>query len=416
MANIVYCWELGDHLGHIGAARPILAELCSRGHKVTAVLRDLKAAGTVFRGLDIQFFQAPGPKQTMLTTPGAPTFARQLVSCGFGQPADSAVMFQSWRGLFRFLSPDFALLDFSPLALLALRGTGTRTAQIGTGFCCPPAVSPFPYVVPCPPELLSTVAEDDQKVLATMNAHLESAGQVPLKRAADLLAGLDETFLKTYPELDHYPNRGPARYWGVWADDKEAAPPAWPAGERRAFVYLHWFETLPVILEVLKHWQIATVVYSTSIPDAIKAKFVSPYLRFETTRQSLPRVAEQCHLAVTHGNHTSTAYLLSRGVPLLMIPLHTEMEITARRIAALGAGHCVYPRQPEQFAPYLGSLLLTETPKQVAMQLAQRWAPFDADRSPVGIADRIEKLLHEERPAVAPAPAVSAGRGRPQKV
>ena len=394
MAKIVFCWECGVSLGHIGPSRPILAELCKRGHNVSAVLRNLSDVDTVFRGLDIQFLQAPLAKEAVHTTPGAPTFSRQLITCGLGKPSDSAVMFQSWRTLFRFLKPDFALLDYSPLAMLALRGSGARIAQIGTGFCCPPAVSPFPCFVPCAPELLPTAFEDDQKVLATMNAHLVVSGQESLKSVAELFAGTDETFLVTYPELDHYQNRGPANYWGTWADDEEAAVPNWPsASDRRAFVYLHWFDTLPAVLELLNYWQISTIVYSNSIPDHIKAKFVTPYMRFETCRQSLPRIAEECHFAVTHGNHFTTAYLLGRGVPLLMFPLHTEMEMTARRIAELGAGRCVYPHQPEQIAPQLGSLLLNNTAKRVATELSKRWASIEAERSPVRIADRIEELI-----------------------
>jgi len=215
-----------------------------------------------------------------------------------------------------------------------------------------------------------------------------------LKSVAELFAGTDETFLVTYPELDHYQNRGPANYWGTWADDEEAAVPNWPsASDRRAFVYLHWFDTLPAVLELLNYWQISTIVYSNSIPDHIKAKFVTPYMRFETCRQSLPRIAEECHFAVTHGNHFTTAYLLGRGVPLLMFPLHTEMEMTARRIAELGAGRCVYPHQPEQIAPQLGSLLLNNTAKRVATELSKRWASIEAERSPVRIADRIEELI-----------------------
>jgi len=227
-----------------------------------------------------------------------------------------------------------------------------------------------------------------------MNAHLVVSGQESLKSVAELFAGTDETFLVTYPELDHYQNRGPANYWGTWADDEEAAVPNWPsASDRRAFVYLHWFDTLPAVLELLNYWQISTIVYSNSIPDHIKAKFVTPYMRFETCRQSLPRIAEECHFAVTHGNHFTTAYLLGRGVPLLMFPLHTEMEMTARRIAELGAGRCVYPHQPEQIAPQLGSLLLNNTAKRVATELSKRWASIEAERSPVRIADRIEELI-----------------------
>ena len=393
MGHIVYCWENGASQGHIVPARPILAELRRRGHTVSAVLKDLRPAEATFDGLDIGFYQAPQHRGTPPPGPGSSTLAWQLAAAGFRDPTESAMAFQAWRSLFRLLSPDFALLDYSPLAALALSGTGTRTAQFGTGICCPPG---HPVVRPTDSAAMSaggTTPEDQRSILATLNHHLRSAGGREFKAITDLIGGLDETFLTTYPELDHYAPRAGARYWGVWADP-DAPKPEWPASRgRRAFAYLHWFKHMHVLFDLLNSWEISTVVYGYGMPESVQKKFSTKYLRLETRRVSLPSAAEQCDFAITHGNHGSTAYLLGKGVPLFMLPLQTEMESTTRRVTELGAGRWAPPGQPDRFARELGSVALGESPKIAAMQLAKQWSPFESDASPGRIADRIEELM-----------------------
>ena len=74
MAKIVFCWECGVSLGHIGPSRPILAELCKRGHNVSAVLRNLSDVDTVFRGLDIQILTGSVSQGSGAYYPWCPNF------------------------------------------------------------------------------------------------------------------------------------------------------------------------------------------------------------------------------------------------------------------------------------------------------------------------------------------------------
>ena len=48
-------------------------------------------------------------------------------------------------------------------------------------------------------------------------------------------------------------------------------------------------------------------------------------------------MAEEADLAITNGGAGTTERFYLRGLPQLLLPLHTEQRITARRLEALGA-------------------------------------------------------------------------------
>ena len=54
LANIVFTWELGSGLGHVGPFYPIAQQLIERGHSITLLVRDRKRTERLFHDLPVQ--------------------------------------------------------------------------------------------------------------------------------------------------------------------------------------------------------------------------------------------------------------------------------------------------------------------------------------------------------------------------
>lgn len=249
MARILFAWELGGGLGHVLRAAPIMRSLTQRGHEVWAALRDLSRSEAVFGPMGVQCLQAPvKTSPPARPIPNARSFAHLLINNGFSEPTELAALAEAWRHVYRYVEPDLILLDHSPTALLAARAHTARRAVIGTGFCCPPNVAPLPGLRPWLDDDGERLKADEQQVLDTVNQILGRWQLAPLDRLGRLYAEVDETFLATFAELDHYPGRAEAQYWGVWPTGTGLAP-CWPTGEGpRVFAYLKPFRALPALL------------------------------------------------------------------------------------------------------------------------------------------------------------------------
>src|SRR5439155_12369678 len=100
--------------------------------------------------------------------------------------------------------------------------------------------------------------------------------------------------------------------------------------------------------------------------------------RFETEKQDLATVGRECDVAITNGNHGTTAALLLAGKPVLHVPLYLEQVMLARRVADIGAGVHLPTGQPEAMCRCLTQLLQSSHLRRSAAAFATRYAGFDA--------------------------------------
>lgn len=406
--RIFYAWELGMDLGHLLRFLAPALRLRERGHEVVFAVRDLSNAEQTLGHRGFPLMQAPIwianvtglPKVTI-------SYAEIALRYGFISYPGLKALVKAWRELYRYVRPGLVLTDHSPTALLAARSLGIPFAPIGSGFFNPPATRPLPsmrYWNKIPPQ---RIAKPDEILTQVANRVLADLGGKPLKSSADLFQGV-ENFLCTFPELDHYPNRGPARYWGPTFETEQGVELAWPKGQGKAiFAYIKpRHRDFTRLLEALRDSGERVLCYAPGIPPDVLKKFASERLVISREPLKLKSIIEGCDLVICHaGPGTMTVSLLA-GVPLLLLPTQLEQLMGARRVADLGAAMVVMkdsaPPKDEKAAKaekqtdyrkLIGDLLGDARYRNAAKKFATKYAKFSQDGQSRAISTRIEELL-----------------------
>lgn len=394
MATILVTWELGGGLGHTVRLTPILRGLRKRGHSVLAALCELSRIDARFEDLGITCIQAPvRVRKADHRIDPARTFAHVLHNVSCGDSGELRMLSRAWRNLYDLVRPGLILFDHSPTALLASRAFDAKRAVVGTGFCCPPDESPFRDLRPWMPDASESLKQDEQRVLDRVNCLLAEWKLAPLDRLSQLYAEVDDTFLCTFPELDHYPGRQNAAYYGVWSERGGKAP-VWPEGQgKRVFAYLKPFPALPRLLERLSQLACPTLLLADGIDGSVETRFRSPTLRFERERLDMSQVAEQCDLAILNGGHGATAAVLLSGKPVLEIPLYLEQTIVTRNVESLGAGLGASGRIADDIPAALAEILGRDKYAEAARSFAERHADFDPEQEVRQMVDRLDELV-----------------------
>ena len=247
--------------------------------------------------------------------------------------------------MFELIRPDLIVFDHSPTAMLASRGLTARRVAIGSGFGVPTDVHPLPNLRAWEPADPAKLLADELVVLERMNGVLRLWHQPPLSRIGQKYSDVDDTFLLTFRELDHYPDRpASTRYRGAWIK-AEGASPLWPdlhrssgvGAGRRLFGYLKPFAGLPQLLAYLRSLGCATLLYIENADPKLVQQFSGPTMIFANKRLDLSQVAAQCDLAIVHGTHGTTLSMLMAGKPTLQLPLFLEQGLFASAVCRLGA-------------------------------------------------------------------------------
>ncbi len=228
-------------------------------------------------------------------------------------------------------------------------------------------------------------------MLNVINEALSAWQQPPLAHVADLYYPADEHFLVTFPELDHYPRRTGARYWGAWSSGF-GKPPAWPAGSgKKIYAYLKPFPALTALLAALARSGCPTIVYCDGIQPGVQQQFQAPTVRFENEPLDMDRVGRECDLAILNGNHGTAVRILLAGKPSLQVPIHVEQALLAAAILRTGAALAAAPDAPDNVERQLHALLSGDRCVEAARRFAAKYATFDPPQI-TGIVERLEAL------------------------
>ena len=392
--TILFTWECGAGLGHLVPMLPLSRELARRGHRVFVASRDVARAGSVFANEPVTLLAAPFKAGAPLRPIALPsTFAHVLHNVGWEQPTELSGIVAAWRAMFELVGPDVIVFDHSPTALLASRGIAARRIVTGIGFYCPPDQSPLPNLRPWQQIASETLVADEANLLQSANRVLEKNKQPTLQHVAQLYSEVDDTFLQTFKELDHYRDRvGNPRYRGVWTAGG-GKPPQWPGGSgKRLYAYLKQFPALPHLLIRLKGMGCPTLVFVDGIDEVTRRQFTCETMRFEAQRLDMRAAAAECDVAVLNANHGTAAALLLAGKPMLLLPVFLEQQIFAARVREVGAAVEAPIDKPIEIVAQLDRLLECEDLRDSALRFAQSHRCFDPLQESQEMVEQIERM------------------------
>jgi hypothetical protein len=250
---------------------------------------------------------------------------------------------------------------------------------------------PLRHWEPAPRALLEAA---DRTVLAAINDALQAHDAAPIGTIGELFAG--RAMLLTYPELDIYPERGPADYYGVPSSGEGSATPAWPPGRGpRVFAYLyHYYAGLEPLLAALRRLDCPTLMLCRGIGAGLRQAHHGGPIHISEQPMSVSRLLPQADLVACHASHQMTAQGLLAGKPLLMLPTQLEQFIIMWRVVRLGAGLGI--DAGVRHADHASAIAaLAERPEYAARarQFAQRYAAHDAAAAQATMIARCEAAI-----------------------
>jgi UDP-N-acetylglucosamine:LPS N-acetylglucosamine transferase len=414
MARILMAWELGGGMGHVVPLSQLAQELIDRGHSIDFVLRDLAGAsdglGDLAHHRQVRLWQAPIWTAQLQGVAPPSSYAELLFHAGYLDARRLLSLVQAWRNLLEAIQPQLLLADHAPTALLAARtqgATAMATAVIGTGFFIPPAVAPMPSFREWERADPARLAQTEARALATCNAVLARFDAAPLAALHQLLAA-DQQFLLTWPELDHY-GAGPdgsygrqeADYWGPLPAREQGGAAAWPitpagADSRpRLFAYLKGeYGAVERVLQCLRDGPWLSLVHVTGLRPEMRQRYSQANLSFSNGPVAMTEALSQAQAVLCHAGSGTVCTALQAGVPVLMLPMHAEQLLFARRVSAAQAGQYVLEADLAQQLPAaLKQALLAGAWRAGAQALAARHGSTQAGDVVSRVALRCEALM-----------------------
>jgi UDP:flavonoid glycosyltransferase YjiC (YdhE family) len=394
VSRILFAWELGGGLGHLGPFRPIAERLAARGHEITIAASDVERAHSVFASQPVKIVQAPICTKTYKGIADPPlNYAEILMRYGYLDAPLLAGLVSGWRGLLDLTRADVLVADHAPTALLATRGRGTPRLAFGSPFCVPPPVSPTPAMrswIEVPRERLEN---SDASVLEVINGALPS-GAPRLAALHEIFEGA-ETLMIGIPEIDHYWPRNPADYLGLYSGVVGTGKPDWPEGDGpRIFVYLHAdYRHIDAALTALAASPARVVIYLLGGTPALREKYSRPRLAFSATPVDLTAAVADSDLCVSQGNFSTVMSTLRGGKPMVLLPTQLEQYLLAARLVKLGLAELVHPESGSlDIAGTLARALANPSLARAARDFALRHREPAVDTIAERTAGRIEAL------------------------
>lgn len=392
-SSILYAWEFGANLGHVGAFMPLARSLRDHGHEVHWAVTQPASVGEFLATQNFSCVAAPVVPEVQRDGPPL-SYADILLRFGYGSSSTLFGLVGAWRELMRLTGAQMVMADHAPTAVLAARTLGLPVMLFSNGFTVPPRHSPLPNMRPWAEVSQQVLVDLDRAALRNVNQVLNRFRLAPLPHLANLFDVAEESLI-SFPELDHYADRGPARYWGSLPSAGGGVRLSWPGDGTKVFAYLRreaiHAESALAALHALGH---PTLVYFPELPKEFADRFSAPHLRFSTQAADIDQMTQEADLAITYSSLATTTAFLLAGKPLLLLPTHLEQYLVARRVVDMGAGAVVSPEAPVgDLVPLIAELLSNPGYRQNAQAFAAKYAKFDQQAVISNLVRRVGEVL-----------------------
>jgi UDP:flavonoid glycosyltransferase YjiC (YdhE family) len=396
--RILYAWEIGTHFGHIRRYFPIAELLRSQGVELSYALCDLSWANFLRTSKTIRLYQAPSQTRPGNQQRNNKSYPQMLFNHGFNDPKVISLRLLAWKRLLECDQPDLVICDLAPVAQWAAQCMKIPAVNIGSGFECPPVASPMPMVIGTDPASISEAYADERLINGVIETVCKNEG-LETSTIQSQLHGLAGSLLVTYPELDPYFPRENARYFGSWTGMLESEVAAHESQATIAspdiFCYLIFQPGIDFVLGTLAGLDLKTTAYVHGVPDDFIDWLRAPNMHFVRSPIDLHKIVSTAQVAITNCNHGTTSFLVSKGVPVVMMPLHIEQWAHALRIQMSNLGRIVELNKLALFPKTLKQMLEDVEIRKCTRDFAQRAALLE-DSVP-SIASFLMDILKNQR-------------------
>jgi len=399
MGRIAFVWEFGGGLGHIKPMLPLARMLQEKGHEVCCVMKNIVDAEKVLGQHGLKILQAPLWQVRVKQLSNSYNYAETLFNFGYLVPGALFSMAEAWRNLFDLLEPDLILADHAPTALIAARGTPVKVALFGTGFVSPPRQSPMPSIIPWAAPKKDLLEYSEKKAVQIINNVLAALNSPLIENVYDLFE-VEENFLATFKELDHYQTREPAKYWGPVLGNDDGDSPKWPGTIKTPKVFCYLKENYPhikILLQELKKLQASVLVYLNGLSEEFSQRFTGANLFFVSEPLNMEMVCSETDLVVCHAGHGTAAMSLLHGKPLVLLPEHKHLEqiLLTQNIVKFRAAQAILTEQPERdFKGTIEKVLRDPLYRNRAIAFTEKYRDFNCASQVEKIVCRCEEIIN----------------------
>lgn len=396
MSRILFSWELGSNLGHLGRHLPIARLLRQRGHEVLFAHQSRDCASAVTGEEGFLSIPAPFCFDREAASRELLNYADILAANGFGNIGQLAKLMDAWLNIYREFHPDVVVTQFAPASLLTAHLADVPSMRVDCGFGCPPDEAPFPGFRPWLNVGREELLTREQLVLDHINQACTDRGFGTFRTLQEVFRTTSDLLL-TVPELDHYTGRRGGSYIGPIFNLDEGSDMEWPEGSvPRIFVYLRPFEGLPAILHLLSASGCNVIAALPGIEDGLRAAFSSTALQISAAPVRLANLLPATDIAITHGGHGLASACLLAGVPMLLVPQMAEQLMTVYNYERLGIGKGVkHDEVATKFEPALRRMLKDSSYRENAGRLSRKYAGYDQGELVKMLCNAIEEKAGE---------------------
>jgi UDP:flavonoid glycosyltransferase YjiC (YdhE family) len=380
---------------------PVARHLREMGHDVLFAVRDVRVAAKVLTPASLPFVQAPVMRTRIRLLRPPANYSEMLLAEGYAQPTALAGCLAAWRQLVELYRPDVLVADHGPTASIAARACDIPFVQFGCGFAIPPVTHPMRrFNAEDRTATDERLHASERTLVQNTNAALRSLNRSATVRSlADVFAEESAVFA-VFPELDHYGERAGANYIGPILTPSGTQACTWVTNRpTKIFAYLH--DGVPgtsAIVEELSKADAEVICVVTESTPQVREKFSSASMRLFGEPVRLQQVLPQTSLVISNGGGALTSQALLGGVPMLMLPAHTEQLMQSICVERLGAGRAIgMQRDRSTIASAIGEVLDSTQYQTKARAFARKHASFDSSESVKSAARTVLRVAGEQR-------------------
>lgn len=341
MKKILFCWELGEDYGHLGTIKVLAHQFANKPIQLYVACKDLPSASKIEWPANVKFIQAPIWLRNNPLSLKASSFAEILLYKGYGFYRDLKMLVDAWLAIIELTTPDVILFDYAPTALLAASGLNRPKIIISNPYLTPAPGTSTISLIPNNHFDETRAKEIHQQVVRNINAVRQDYSVPPITAIGDLFLA-DATYLSGFKETDYFgAHRSNAIYCGAaLATSIGVQEPHWKPGLSSKFLaYLkHRDPRSKVILTILANMQARVLCfYSDGKPDDIE-EFSNSSLTVSNIPFDLTHAYDQVSAIICHGGQGIVNEALTRGKPLILVPMQTEQYYLAEKVVGMGIG------------------------------------------------------------------------------